>query len=109
MPRTDAEPTPRVRGRAQSADYQEALERAGTTLATSLDELAQCQRTLAQLVDVRTNRVWTDPEHDSYLRLRRNRTELQQRVLRAQRTFDFARNGLRDHARGTLRPDGDPA
>jgi hypothetical protein len=77
-------------------NFQKALLRAGTALASRLDELAECQRSLSDLVMARTVRPWTTFEHDAYLRLRRSQTALRQRARRAQRTFDFARRGLRD-------------
>jgi len=78
---------------------EDALERFGARYAERLEELAECNRSLAHLVEVRVARPWTDFEHDAYLRLRRSKTELNARVVRAQRAFERARSGLRDLGR----------
>jgi len=84
--------------------YQEALERGGSTLAARLEAVAECEQSLATLVEVRTRRPWTGFEYDSYLRLRRSRATLQQSARRAQRTFDFACEGLRERHAVPPRP-----
>jgi hypothetical protein len=75
---------------------EDALERFGSRYAERLEELAECNRGLARLVEVRVARPWTDFEHDAYLRLRRSKTELNARVVGAQQAFERARSGLRD-------------
>ncbi len=75
---------------------EDALERFGARYAERLEELAECNRGLARLVEVRVARPWTDFEHDAYLRLRRSKTELGARVARVQRAFERTRSSLRD-------------
>ena len=66
------------------------LERLGIRYAVCLEELAQCNRGLARLVEVRAERPWTDAEHDTYLRLRRAKAELNRRGLHIQQAFERA-------------------
>jgi hypothetical protein len=78
--------------------YEQVVRHASARLASELDQLAECQHTLATLVRLRATRAWALQEHETYLLLRRARTKLQQRALKAQRTLDFARNAMRDRS-----------
>jgi hypothetical protein len=78
--------------------HEAALTRAATAYAKRLAQLAECNRDLAELIEIRTARAWTDAEHAAYLRLRRSRSDLDVRVRRAQAAFEGARVRLRDLA-----------
>ena len=68
-----------------------ALRRAVSSFTNQLDGLAECHESLAQLMQKRVSRPWTSYEHAGYIRLRRARGQMYQRLLRTQRTFERAR------------------
>jgi len=78
------------------ADLDELLRRSSTSCVTVVERLHECEHRIAELIERRGHRAWTDREHGSYLRLRQEQTRLRRRLQRVQRVFDRVRTRSRD-------------